>query len=245
MSLRPLVVLVASISLLPLNIAQAEPAAELDDAVEGPAEGPAAAPAPAAAAPLEPEYRGNGLLYAAIGVTAFSWVSRLTSLGLTASLRTCTDFACNGRLTAAAAFLYMAPISQFIATGLVVPGGVFKGRHDGWRQVTTGAPARDGKTYMIAGGVVFGVFTALSIALRPVVLTTCLDFDSSAACGGMGGIAGYYLGVQASDTLSTVGAGLLSYGVANRSYRRRYGSNVRLAPFGSGLAYGLSLSGQF
>ena len=86
--------------------------------------------------------------------------SRFTSLGLTGSFDSCSDPTCNGKVTAAAAFLYIAPISQFIATGLVIPGGVLRGRHDGWRRISTGQPQRDGKTFIIAGGVVFAV-TAL------------------------------------------------------------------------------------
>lgn len=262
MWLRSLVAITVGVSLLPFGTAYAQPeadgsASEVDSAPEGTPEGPAeapasgAAPASTTASAPEPEYNGKALIYAAIGVTAFSWVSRFTSLGLTASLQNCTDLDCNGKLTAAAAFLYMAPISQFIATGLVIPGGLLKGRHDGWRSVTTGSPDRDGKKFVIAGGVVFGVFTVLSIALRPIYitsLTNCVESSlggSSSSCGGIGGLVGYHVGAAVSDAASTAGAGLMSYGLGYNGYRKRYGPKVSVAPFGSRGAYGLSISGRF
>jgi hypothetical protein len=259
MRCRSLVVVTVGLSLLPFGTVSAQPATDAepvadapDVAPEGPQEAPAAAPAPAPApsAP-EPEYKGNGLIYAAIGVTGLSWIARMTSLGLTASLQTCTDLDCDGKVTSAAALLYIAPISQFIATGLVVPGGLLKGRHDGWRSVTTGTPARDGKAFVIAGGVVFGVFTALSIALRPIYitsLTNCVETSlegGSSDCGGLGGLVGYHVGVMLSDTASTTGAGLLSYGLGYNGYRKRYAPKVSVSPFGARGAYGLSLTGRF
>lgn len=253
---KSLVAVAVGVSLLPLGTAHAQPDVDgTEDAAapEGPAEAPAVDPAPAPPAPTapEPEYRGNGLLYAAIGVTGLSWVARFTSLGLTTSLQNCSNLECDGKLTAAAALLYVAPISQFIATGLVIPGGLLKGRHDGWRSVTTGSPDRNGKTFVVAGGVVFGVFTALSIALRPIYitsLTNCLESNiegGSSTCGGIGGLVGYHLGAALSDTASTAGAGLMSYGLGYNGYRRRYGPKVSVAPFGRQGAYGLSLTGRF
>ena len=184
-------------------------------------------------------------------MTALSWVARFTSLGILSTDTTCTADGCGGKYTAGIALLYVAPISQFIATGLVIPGGLMKGRHDGWRMVTTGKPQRDGKSFIVAGGVVFGVFTALSIALRPVylgVIVNCvgdsLDGGGS-SCGGPGSVIGYNIGVAVSDTASTVGAGLMSYGLGYKGYTRRNGPRVSLAPFNSRGAYGLSLSGRF
>ncbi len=269
MNWRPLVALTMIVSLLPAGAAaapsedaSAASQAPTDEPAEAGVEGPAEAPADVAAAPasvpatvpgvIEPEYGGKGLIGAAIGVTAFSMVSRFTSLGITASLDTCTSTSCDGKLTAAIALLYMAPISQFIATGLVIPGGLLKGRHDGWRTVTTGKPQRNGKAFVVAGGVMFGVFTAMSIALRPVYifsLANCvsnsLESGSGSSCGGVGGVVGYYVGVAVSDAGSTAGAGLMSYGIGYRGFTRRHAPQISLAPFGSRGAYGLSLSGRF
>lgn len=254
---RPLVVFTLLVSLVPAGPAAAAPGEDELATPEGPAQAPVeAAPAAPVTAPpppaaIEPEYAGKGLIGAAIGVTAFSWVARFTSLGLTGSFDSCSDPTCNGKVTAAAAFLYIAPISQFIATGLVIPGGVLRGRHDGWRRITTGQPQRDGKTFIIAGGVVFGVFTALSIVLRPVYLTSlvnCVDNSlngSDSSCGGLGGLVGYHVGVAVSDAASTAGAGLMSYGLGYRGFTRRHGPKLSVAPFGSRGAYGLSLSARF
>lgn len=260
MRFQSFVAVVAGVSLIPCGVAFAQPEDGEEDAADvssGTPEGPEeeAFPDPSVNASAdrapEPEYKGNALIYAAIGVTAFSWISRFTSLGLTATFDKCTDLDCTGRLSAAAAFLYMAPISQFIATGLAVPGGLLKGRHDGWRSVMTGAPARNGKMFVIAGGVVFGITTALSIALRPIYITSlanCVDnaLDGSGSnCGGLGGLIGYHMGVLLSDTGSTVGAGLMSYGLGYNGYHKRYGPKVSVAPFGQRGAYGLSLTGRF
>lgn len=259
MRLQAIVAVTLGVSLAPFTAAAAPDGDDLaapDEAAgdvpaatpEGPEEGPSVATPPPAAnssAP-EPEYKGKGLIGAAIGVTALSWVSRITALGLT--LKGCSDLeGCTNRFGATAAFLYLAPISQFVATGLVVPGGLLKGRHDGWRQLTTGAPDRNGKTYVIAGGVLFGVFTAVSIVLRPAYTFGCLNsaFEGDPGCASKGGIAGYYLGVQISDTLSTTGAGLMSYGIGYNGYKRRYGPKVSLAPFGGRGSYGLSLTARF
>lgn len=254
MRVRPFAALTLAVSLLPFGVAQAQPDG-LEEAASEPAEGPAEAPAattppPRPSAP-EPEYSGKGLIYAAVGVTALSWAFRFTSLGLTTSLENCTDLDCSGKFTAAAAFLYMAPISQFIATGLAAPGGLLKGRHDAWRGITTGSPNRDGRSFAIAGGVVFGVFTAVSIALRPVYifsLTNCVENNiegGSSDCGGVGGLVGYHIGVLLSDTASTTGAGLMAYGLGYKGYHNRYGGRVSLAPLGRPGTYGLSLVGRF
>lgn len=255
---RSLVVVTVAASLLSHGTAYAQPEADGDAgaaAPEGPAEAPAADPIPAAPATVsapEPEYKGNGLIYAAVGVTGLSWIARFTSLGLTASLQSCTDLNCDGKLTAAAALLYVAPISQFIATGLAVPGGLLRGRHDGWRSVTTGSPDRNGKTFVIAGGVLFGVFTVVSIALRPIYitsLTNCVENNieggGGSTCGGLGGLVGYHIGAALSDTASTAGAGLMSYGLGYNGFRKRYAPKVSVAPFGQRGAYGLSLTGRF
>lgn len=255
MQYRPLAALIAALSLFPLHTARAQPEGE-GAAAEVEPEGPFNAPMPdpsAAVAPTapEPEFKGNGLLYTAIGVTGLSWLARMTSLGLSATFDRCTSANCDGRLTASIALLYLAPVSQLIATGLVIPGGLLKGRHDGWRSVTTGAPRRSGKTFVIAGGAVFGVFTVLSIALRPVYIlsiTSCIDNNISggnSSCGGIGGLVGYHLGAMISDTASTAGAGLMSYGIGFNGYSKRYGSRVSVAPLGNLGAYGLSLSGRF
>lgn len=264
---RTLVILPLVICLLPVGTAVAAPTEDVLDAtevsaespaggeIEGPAEAPVAAPAapvgPAPATVVEPEYTGKGLIGAAIGLTAFSWISRFTSLGVAASTDSCANDSCAGKVTAAVALLYMAPISQFIATGLVIPGGVIKGRHDGWRSITTGQPQRNGKTFVVAGGVVFGVFTALSIALRPVYITSVVNCvgdnleGSGSSCGGIGGVVGYNVGVAVSDAASTAGAGLMSYGLGYKGFTRRHGGKISVAPFNSRGAYGLSLSGRF
>jgi hypothetical protein len=252
MPFRSLVVITVAAALIPFGTAHAQPEADGSEAIaapEGPAEGPTEPiPPPPAAAP-EPEYTGKGLLYAGIGLTAFSWVSRGTAIGLLAS--GCTDNSlggCIGKLQAAAAFTYLAPITQFVATGLVAPGAFLMGRHDAWRHATTGSPDRDGKKFVVAGAAIFGVFTALSIALRPVYLlslTSCVSSGSGSTCGGIGGVVGYYIGAQVSDTASTAGAGLMSYGLGYKGYRKRYGPKVSVAPFSRQGAYGLSFSGQF
>lgn len=269
MSLRTVVALTVIMSVVPAGSAIAAPSEDglaspetaveepAEGAVEGPAEAEVAVAAPLVAVPpppavIEPEYSGKGLLGAAIGVTALSWVARFSSLGIAASTDNCTDASCDGKVSAAIALLYVAPISQFIATGLVIPGGLLKGRHDGWRSITTGKPQRNGKAFVVAGGVMFGVFTALSIALRPVYIASVvncignsIENGDGSSCGGVGGVIGYNIGVAVSDTASTAGAGLMSYGIGYKGFVRRNGPRVSVAPFGQRGAYGLSLTGRF
>lgn len=198
------------------------------------------------APPPKPAFSGKGLLIGAYAVTGFSWVSRIIALGTGLSApASCTssgdcDFS---RIQVSLAFTYMAPISQAIATGLVIPGALLKGRTDGWGYVTSGKPDRKGRALLIAGAVIFGVFTATSVALRPAVLLGC--FSNVRSCGGTGGYVGYMLGVQASDTLSTAGAGMMSYGIAYQNFRKTHAPKVAIAPFSSRGSYGLSLSGAF
>lgn len=198
------------------------------------------------APPPKPAFSGKGLLIGAYAVTGFSWVSRIIGLGLGLSApASCTsagdcDFS---RIQASAAFTYMAPISQAIATGLVIPGALLKGRTDGWDYVTSGKPDRKGRSLLIAGAVIFGVFTATSVALRPAVLLGCLS--NVRGCGGTGGYVGYMLGVQASDTLSTAGAGMMSYGIAYQNFRKTHAPKVAIAPWSNRGTYGLSLTGSF
>lgn len=255
MRLRSLVVVTVGVTLLPFGTAYAQPEAdgseEVADASEGAPEGPAEAPAADVAAPPastapgapEPEYTGKGLFYAAVGVTALGWISRGTAIGLLSA--GCSDIdGCVNRGVGAVAFTALAPISQFVATGLVAPGALLMGRHHGWRSVTTGQPDRNGKAYTIAGGVIFGVFTGLSIAMRPTIYLGCYEFNG--LCTSTGGIIGYMLGVQVSDTMSTVGMGLMTYGMGYNGYKKRHGPKVSVAPFRSQYgSFGLSLSGRF
>ena len=257
------IVLGLGLSLFVPRIAQAGPEVPPPDASAGdptaPDTGPTT-PEPSAGVPApevrptslpKPEFNGKGLLIGAGAVTAFSWVSRIIALGVGISL---TDTTCNvmtgscdrplRKVQTVAAFTAMAPISQFIATGLVIPGGVLKGRYDGWSHVAGGGPARKGRALLIAGAVLFGVFTATSVALRPAVIFGCTG-DLTKCGGGRGAYAGYMLGVQASDTLSTAGAGMMSYGIAYQRYTKTHGPKVALAPWTSMGSYGLSLSGRF
>jgi hypothetical protein len=192
-------------------------------------------------------------------VTGFSWASRLIATGIGAAKFGRPDSGCNDptntddctRLVfTVAAFTYMAPIAQTIATGLVIPGALLKGRTDAWKDATSGTPARNVKGFIVGGGVTFGVFTALSIALRPGVLLGCLSSVSptGGGCGGTGGYVGYNLGVQISDTLSTAGAGLMTYGIAYQGYAKRYGgqtASVSVSPMPLRGGYGASVAGRF
>jgi hypothetical protein len=249
MTLRRLVVTTALAVSLPMQIAQAQPAAgdPVDDAAAvPPVDTPVPPPtAPPQSAPREPEFKGRGLLISAIAVTAFSWTSRFIGMGTGLALPNSCDLEdCNlALIRTSAAFTFMAPIAQVIATGLVIPGGILKGRHDGWRYVTSGKPDRNGKAFLVAGAVVFGVFTATSVALRPAVLLGCIG--SPRECGGRGAYAGYMVGVQVSDTLSTAGAGLMSYGIAYHNYRKSNAPRVSLAPWSGQGTYGLMVDGRF
>lgn len=250
MRVRSLAAVVMSVALLPFGVARAQPEAdgseELAEAPEGPAEAPAVdagvtAPPPVSAP--EPEYKGKGLFFAAVGVTTLGWVSRGAAIGLLAS--GCSDIdGCVNRGVGAVVFTALAPISQFVATGLVAPGALMMGRHAGWRAVTTGQPQRSGTAYTVAGGVIFGVFTGLSIALRPALYLGCYEVEG--LCTSTGGVIGYMMGVQVSDTMSTVGMGLMTYGLGYNGYKRRYGPKVSVAPFRSQYgSFGLSLAGRF
>jgi hypothetical protein len=264
---RRIVALAFGLSLIMPAAARAEPGPEVpppaqwpDDpvasepAAPAPAAEPTAAPAPAPApAPVEvrtalppkPAFSGRGLLIAAYAVTGFSWVSRFVAMGTALSFANdCSADDCSGSgLLVSGVFTYLAPIAQTAATGLVIPGGILKGRTDGHGFVTSGAPNRNGRALLIAGAVLFGVFTATSIALRPAVLVGCSNHV--VGCGSTGAYVGYMLGVQASDTLSTAGAGMMSYGIAYQNTKRTYGTKVALGPWSSRGAYGVSLTGRF
>jgi hypothetical protein len=248
---------------LPLPVAHAQPVTEpeladdpvaadpvaddpvADSAAIAPGPPPPVAAAPLTAAPPEPEYTGKGLLISAYVLTGFSWMSRIIGLGTGLSVPDqCGSEGCNTTvINTSVAFTYMAPIAQFAATAVIIPGGILKGRSDGHAFVTTGGPERNARALTIAGGVIFGVFTATSIALRPAVLLGCVS--DLTGCGGRGTYIGYMLGVQLSDTLSTAGAGLLSYGIGYGKYRKRYGTQMSFAPFSSQGAHGLSFAGRF
>ncbi|MBC8067350.1 MAG: hypothetical protein IAG13_03375 [Deltaproteobacteria bacterium] len=210
---------------------------------------PVLTPTPMRAVPPPPAFNGRGLLIAAYAVTGFSWVSRLIGMGiglsLPANVVTDSESEFYSKLRATAAFTAMAPIAQLTATGLIIPGGVLRGRSDGYELVTKGAPVRNGRALLVAGAVMFGVFTATSIALRPAVVLGC-GFNPRGCDGsGTGGYVGYMLGVQASDTLSTAGAGMMSYGIAYQNIKKTYAPPLAIAPFSSRGAYGISLSGRF
>jgi hypothetical protein len=188
-------------------------------------------------------------MIAAYAVTGFSWVSRLIAMGVGLSLpASATDDPDDEfwrKLQTSVAFTYIAPIAQLTATGLIIPGGIMRGRSDGYGLVTKGAPVRNGRGLLVAGAVMFGVFTAVSIALRPIVVYGCAANLRACDGNGTGAYVGYMLGVQASDTLSTAGAGMMSYGIAYQSMKKTYGPAVAVAPFSARGAYGISLSGRF
>lgn len=261
--MRKIVALSLGLSSFVPSVASAQPEVPPPDASAGdptaPDPGPMT-PDPGAGVPAptvqptalpKPEFDGKGLLIGAGAVTAFSWVSRIIALGVGMSIFTETCNVSNDscaqpvrKAQTAAAFTALAPISQFIATGLVIPGGVLRGRYDGWDHVANGGRARKGRALLVSGAVLFGVFTAASIALRPAVIFGCTG--NLTQCGnGKGAYAGYMLGVQASDTLSTAGAGMMSYGIAYQRYTKTHGPKVAIAPFSSRGAYGVSLAGRF
>jgi len=263
---RTIVALAFGLSLIMPAAARAEPGPEVPPPAQWPADpvasepsapastaAPTAAPPPAAAPvelrsalPPKPAFTGRGLMIAAYAVTGFSWLSRFIAMGTALSIpANCGDIDCafGARLQTSLAFTYIAPLAQATATGLVIPGGVLKGRFDGYGFVTAGAPARNGRGLLVAGAVVFGVFTAASIALRPAFLLGCTN--NARSCGGTGAYVGYMLGVQASDTLSTAGAGMMSYGIAYQNTKRTYGTKVALGPWSSRGAHGVSVTGRF
>jgi hypothetical protein len=207
-------------------------------------------PPPSSTAPPKPAFTGKGLIYSAVAVASFSFVSRMIAMGVGLSLNNAscdpTTSSCDDPIRKAqvvAAFTFMAPISELIATGLVIPGGVLAGRSQGHSFVTTGKPDRNGRALLIAGAVIFGVSTAASVAARPAYVLHCIGDITD--CGGRGAYAGYMIGVQVSDMLSTAGAGMMSYGIAYQNYRKTHGPKVALGPWSSRGAYGLSLSGRF
>lgn len=232
----------------PSDPAEAPSTAEPPPPSVDPTVAPAAGPAPTRPMPPQPAFNGRGLMIAAYAVTGFSWVSRLIGMGVGLTLPSSYDSDSGSEFYRKAqtsiAFTYIAPIAQLTATALIIPGGILRGRSDGYELVTKGAPVRNGRGLLVGGAVVFGVFTAISIALRPGVLLGCTA--NLRGCGtGTGGYVGYMLGVQASDTLSTAGAGMMSYGIAYQNMKKTYGPQLAIAPFSSRGAYGISLGGRF
>src|SRR5687767_11284811 len=142
----------------------------------------------------------------------------------------CTFGPCSdpSRGTAWRVFTYAPPFLQMTATGFAIPGGVVEGRLAAWREATTGRPRPRGRAIAIAGGILFGVFTATSIALRPAVLLPC--FSGTGGCENATSYVAYSLAAQTSDTLSTLGGGMLGYGVAYGRLRRSYARTFALAP---------------
>jgi hypothetical protein len=133
---------------------------------------------------------------------------------------------------------------QGVASALVIPAALFRGRAEAWRYLSTGVPNRAFHRITIAGGVLFGIFTAASIAARPSFVFGCIASAASVRrCNTTAAFVGYTVAVQVSDTLSTVGLGLLAYGVTYGRYRQRYG--IAAVPYSHRGAHGVSVSGRF
>lgn len=193
-----------------------------------------------------PESDDQVMLIIAGALTGVGWISRSISIGI--GMRYpgfCVFGECEdpSRSTAWRVFTYAPPFLQLTATGFAAPGGIVAGRLDAWRAASTGLPKRRGRALVIAGAVLFGVFTAGSIALRPAVLLTC--FAGTGGCENATSYVAYSLAAQTSDTLSTLGAGMLGYGVAYQRARTEYARPIAFAPWSERGAYGVAVGGRF
>lgn len=197
--------------------------------------------------PPKPTKKGEALLIAAGAATVVSWALRFASIGVGLPLvKGCdlNDDACEKRVRTVQALSYTAPAMQGVASALVIPAALFRGRAEAWRFLSTGVPNRPSRQFAVAGAVLFGIFTAASIAARPAFVFGCIASDASVRrCNTKGTFAGYNVAVQVSDTLSTTGLGLLTFGTAYGRYRQRYG--LAAAPFSHRGAHGVSISGRF
>lgn len=185
-----------------------------------------------------PRYDGRRLLIATYALTGISWTFRLT--GIAAGLGGCARDVCiERRADTFTAFSILAPITQLGALGVVGFGAGFKGRYDAWRWATTGKPERNSVAYIAIGAVTSVVFLGGSLALRLAVFDRCIDRCTKAQ------LAGYFLAEQVSDTMLTLGGGLLDYGRGYRRARFAYLDRMSLGPWHPRGGAGLALSGRF
>jgi hypothetical protein len=155
----------------------------------------------------------------------------------------CWDGCTRGKIATVWAGMVTAPVMQLIGSGLVIPGGLLRGRYDAWRDLGDGRE-RNSRALTIVGGVLFGVFTAASIGGRVGFTVGCSLSGFDSGCLSKGSLVGYQLGIQASDMLTTVGLGMMSYGIAHSNYSRTHG-RVSVAPWGMPGSFGLGVSGRF
>lgn len=197
--------------------------------------------------PPKPKYKGEALTIAAGAATVISWAVRIASIGVGAPLAAGCDIdddRCRKRVTTVQALSYTAPSLQGVGSALAIPAAIFRGRAEAWRFVKTGVPNRASHGIVVAGATLFAIFTASSIAARPAFVFGCLASAASVRrCNTKGAFVGYNLAVQVSDTLTTVGLGLLAYGVTYGRSRRTYG--IAAAPFSHRGTHGVAVSGRF
>lgn len=205
---------------------------------------PVAADAPAELNPEPalrlPDRNGRGLMIGSIAAGTLGWAMSLGSIGLIT--RGCDGLGdCLGDVET---FVYLTGVrwaANGTAMGLAIPAGVYRARYEATKEAIDGTPARDTDLFVKGGAAALGVGAAGWVILR-IGLFSFLQNCSGNGCG-----IGYLAGLQTSFALATAGSGLLSYGLAHKEQKRKFGSavQVRVMPQLSPQYSGLSLAGRF
>lgn len=210
---------------------------ELSERVE-PVETALAEPPSEAPAEVELPHRdGRGLIRGAIAGGAIGWGAALGTVGAFAS--GCpNDGRCNQ--VGIAALFVTRWIGNGAALGLAIPGAYYRGRYDATAEHHGLARPRDSRRFVIGGATALGIGVAGWLATRFIALDSVLDGRRYSD----GAQAGYYAALQFTWSLTTVGAGFLTYGVTHENQRHRFGG-IRVVPQLGLHDAGLTLAGRF
>lgn len=195
-------------------------------------------PAPVVGPTVElPRRRGRGLLIGSAVLAGGGWAASLGALGIVAGCDEgigCIDAAYTG-----AQLLLAGWTLGHASVAMSVPAGILKGRYDATAHYLDGRSPREPAKFIQWGGAAIGVGAAVGL-----VSVVAVTLDS---CQGNGCLAAFTVGTQMGWTLASVGAGLLSYGLA---YRKRRADlprpvSLRILPNVARGYGGLSLAGRF
>lgn len=226
-------------------------------AIEAAPSTPSAAEKPLAdtPTPTRAKMRGRGLAIAtgAVGVAALS-IGIGRAIAVRDCLRGIDDADTSGcRRGGPVTGLRVAAMGANLGTfGLAIATGVVAGIFDGREGLRGRRPERNDAAFIgggiatiIGGGAIQlgGFIAGIAAMAKPECLA--LEGDSIGRCLGRGAATMIIVG-QVGTTVSNVGVGMLSYGIAHRaSANRERRAQLRVAPTASATSIGLTVAGRF
>lgn len=186
-----------------------------------------------------PERDGRGLIRGAIAGGAVGWGAAAISIGSLA--RGCRNDACDP--VALTALIGLRWVGNGAALGLAIPGAYYRARYHATAEHLGLDETRTMKRHVWGGAAALGIGAAGWLITRFAGAASIVDgprWDEA-------DYAGYFASLQISWSIATVGASVLTYGLAHDTRHKELGTlaTVQVLPQLGRHDAGLSVAGRF